>query len=144
MSWPSQPSPSPDRQLVRDNAQRVSRFTAPGAFCGTGIALIGARDLGHMLKLERTDAMDGAVTLYLHGRVGGEWVTELEHACAGAIDAGARPLRLDLSDVTYIDQAGLALSRRLWPHVTILHSSLFAAELLKPLADCPADGAANR
>lgn len=92
-----------------------------------------------MLKLERTDAIDGAVTLCLHGRIGGEWVTELEHACAEAIDGGAHPLRLDLSDVTYIDQAGLALFRRLWPHVTILRSSLFAAELLKPLADGTVD-----
>jgi len=91
-----------------------------------------------MLKLERVDARDGAVTLFVHGRIGGEWVTELERACGGAIDAGARPLRLDLSGVTYIYQAGLALLRRLWPQVTVLRSSLFAAELLKPLADGPA------
>jgi anti-anti-sigma regulatory factor len=92
-----------------------------------------------MLKLERTDAADGTVTLFVHGRVGGEWVTELERACAMAIDGGARPLRLDLTDVTYIDQAGLALFRRLWPHLTILRSSLFAAELLRPLTARVAD-----
>jgi len=88
-----------------------------------------------MLRLERADAKDGTVTLHVHGRIGGEWVGELERACRDAIEAGANPLGLDLTDVTYIDQAGLALFRRLWPHVTVLRSSLFAAELLKPLAD---------
>lgn len=92
-----------------------------------------------MLKLERADSNNGAVTLHVHGRVGGEWVGELERACIEAIEDGAEPLNLDLSGVTYVDQAGLALFRRLWPHVTIVRSSLFAAELLKPLAAPEAD-----
>ena len=40
---------------------------------------------------------------------------------------------LDLLRVTYIDQAGLAALRRLWPQLTIVRASLFARELLKPI-----------
>ena len=87
-----------------------------------------------MLKLERRVAVDGTVIFYLHGRVSGEWVAEFERTCRAALADGATPLQLDLTDVTYIDQAGLALFEQLWPHLTIVRSSLFAAELLKPLA----------
>lgn len=88
-----------------------------------------------MLRLERVDDADGGATIRLHGRVGGEWVAELRSVCERALDAGTRPLRLDLANVTYIDQDGLTLFRKLWPHIVVLRSSLFAAELLKPIAD---------
>ena len=88
-----------------------------------------------MLRLERLDDADGGATIRLHGRVGGEWVAELRTACEQALQARTRPLRLDLANVTYIDQDGLTLFRKLWPDVVVLRSSLFAAELLKPLAE---------
>ncbi|MFN7983580.1 MAG: STAS domain-containing protein [Vicinamibacterales bacterium] len=86
-----------------------------------------------MLRLERAEDAHTGVTLHVHGRIGGEWVTEFERACDEAIAQCGPPLRLDLLRVTYIDQAGLAALRRLWPQLTIVRASLFARELLKPI-----------
>ena len=85
-----------------------------------------------MLRLERVENPDGSIVIRLHGRIGGAWVNELRDCCERALET-SQPLQLDLQNVTFIDRDGVALLRSLWSQLVILRSSLFAAELLKPL-----------
>jgi anti-anti-sigma factor len=86
-----------------------------------------------MLRLELAEDADGVVTLHVHGRIGGEWVREFQRVCEQTIAQHGPPLRLDLSNVTYIDQSGLAIFRALSSQLTVVRASLFARELLKPV-----------
>jgi len=65
-------------------------------------------------------------SLVLEGRLVGEWVTELQRMLR------QRPyLQLDLSQVRFVDAAGVALLRRLQSEGVVLSSpSPFVAELL--------------
>jgi anti-anti-sigma factor len=85
-----------------------------------------------MLRIERDEDTDGRVVIRLYGRIGGQWVPELKRVCDGVMTTEGRSLCLDLNEVTFIDQAGLALLRDMQSHVAITRLSLFAAELLKP------------
>jgi anti-anti-sigma regulatory factor len=50
-----------------------------------------------------------AVTFQLEGRVGGEWVQVLEECWQGTVASPQKPvLRVDLTEVTSIDDAGRA------------------------------------
>jgi anti-anti-sigma regulatory factor len=62
-----------------------------------------------MLRITTHDDT-GSTTLKLAGRLAGPWVTELERCwrAAGGAQRG-RPLRLDLTEVTFIDAAGKQL-----------------------------------
>ena len=77
------------------------------------------------------EALDQAITIRLEGQVRGPWVDELRRSCEQWLAKG-RELRLDLSDVSFIDMEGVALCRRLQDRqVGILHCSPFVAEQLK-------------
>lgn len=98
-----------------------------------------------MLRISRaTQAADKdeGVLLRLEGQVTGPWVEELRRACNEAIGDngyGAHPLRLDLTDVFFIDGDGVALFRELTARrVSLTNCSLFVAEQLKEVAS--ADG----
>jgi ABC-type transporter Mla MlaB component len=61
-----------------------------------------------MLRITIHDAPP-TVTFRLEGRLAGPWVRELEKCWRGALASRREPiLRVDLTDVTSIDAAGLA------------------------------------
>jgi anti-anti-sigma regulatory factor len=90
-----------------------------------------------MLKISRSDNPELATrpVLKLEGQVRGRWVEELRRACAELLATDGADLTFDLSDVSFIDAAGLSLFKALSVRgVTFANCSLFAAEQLKGLA----------
>ncbi len=84
-----------------------------------------------MLRISQVESPDQAVILRLEGRVIGAWVGELGRLCEGVLATGAR-LILDLSEVWFVDLAGVELVRSLANrHVAVLNCSRFVAEQLK-------------
>jgi hypothetical protein len=84
-----------------------------------------------VLRISLLEALDQAVTIRLEGQVRSPWVDELRRACEQLLAKG-NELRLDLSEVSFIDLDGVALCRRLRDRkVGILHCSPFVAEQLK-------------
>ena len=86
-----------------------------------------------MLKISRTDGNnDAAAVLKLEGQVRGRWVDELRRACVDLLVQERGALALDLSDVSFIDDAGIELFSDLAARqVVFSNCSLFAAEQLK-------------
>lgn len=71
------------------------------------------------------------MTLRLEGRIVGPWVGELQRACEAVLTEG-RPLRLQLSEVEFMDARGISLLSSLRSRgVSLLECSPFAAEQLK-------------
>lgn len=71
--------------------------------------------------------------LQLVGQVSGKWVAELDRVSGEAL-AGGGPLEIDMSEVTFVDPAGLLLFKRLLEsRVQIVNCALFVAEQLKTL-----------
>jgi len=87
-----------------------------------------------MLKIERRHGDDGEPSLKLAGEISGPWVEELRRVTEAAL-AVAAPLRLDLSDVAFVDRDGVALLSHLGEReVTLVNCSAFVTELLGPAA----------
>lgn len=89
-----------------------------------------------MLKITTHDAA-GPLRLELEGRLAGAWVCELEH-CWHTVQAGQpnRALSVDLTGVTFIDQAGrylLQLMRR--DGVSLMASELTMQDIFGPMTD---------
>ncbi len=61
-----------------------------------------------MLRITPVESGNGHVSLRLEGRIAGPWVAELWKACEKLLSEG-RALKLDLADVTFVDQNGTAL-----------------------------------
>lgn len=80
-----------------------------------------------MLRIERIDEESGMTRVRATGRLTGPWVAELERTLADhAADA---PLILDLTDVSFVDRAGIALLRMLRSRSRMnLRCSAFVAE----------------
>ena len=92
-----------------------------------------------MLKITIHEA-DGPLCLALEGRLSGAWVCELEH-CWHTAQASHlnRTLSVDLTGVTFIDQAGRYLLQ--WMHrdgVRLVGSGLMMQDLLDHLRGSPA------
>ena len=83
-----------------------------------------------MLKIESINTADGPPKLRVEGRVIGPWVVELRRACEQALDEGAG-LALDLSEVVFVDPAGLELLCGLGRRGVALECSGFVAEQLR-------------
>ena len=84
-----------------------------------------------MLKIERLKAESDRFPLRLEGRLIGPWVEELRRSCEPDIATGVG-VTIDLTDVSFVDQAGAALLRRLKNHhAVVLNCSGFVAEQLK-------------
>ena len=80
-----------------------------------------------MLKITRVSD-DGRESLRVEGKLLGPWVEELAQACA----APAEGLRLDLSAVTFVDDDGAALLRRLLERGAVVSAcSGYIAALLR-------------
>lgn len=72
-----------------------------------------------------------AVTLKVEGRLVGPWVNELSSVCEQQL-ATQRPLNLDVAEISFADQAGLILLRRLrGSGVRLLNGSPFLEEELR-------------
>jgi len=85
-----------------------------------------------MLKIEAVRNGGRGVTLLLEGRLIGPWVEELRLACAQARRERMR-VSLDLTGVSFVDRAGIALLRELADHdMPLTRCSPFVAEQLKP------------
>ena len=79
-------------------------------------------------------ATNGTTTLKLEGRLVGAWADELNRVCEATLDEPRR-VRLDLTDVTFADAAGIAaVKAAIQRHVEIVGCSLFLSELLRGLA----------
>jgi anti-anti-sigma regulatory factor len=80
-----------------------------------------------MLRIERAVEESGTRTLRATGRLTGPWVAELEKALSDhAPDA---PVIIDLTDVSFVDRAGIALLRMLRSRTQVnLRCSAFVAE----------------
>ena len=85
-----------------------------------------------MLRIARVDDVQGrAIPAFkLDGKLLGPWVVELSRACEG-LRGPTNALFLDLTDVTFIDSAGLELLRDLIRQgATVSGCSGFIEELL--------------
>jgi anti-anti-sigma regulatory factor len=79
-----------------------------------------------MLRVERVD--NGSdVTFRATGRLTGPWVAEFERALSTHVTDA--PLLIDLTDVSFVDRAGIALLRMLKSRTQVkLRCSAFVAE----------------
>ena len=83
-----------------------------------------------MLRISRTEENGSGITLKLEGKISAEWGGLLERECKGLIDQD-KPVALDLSGVTYLDDHGVKIVRRLRARkIQILNSSTFIDNLL--------------
>jgi hypothetical protein len=84
-----------------------------------------------MLRItEITDGGPG-VLLKLEGKLRGPWVEEVGRVCAELSCGECREIRLDLSAVTFLDEAGTRLLRELMQGGAAVTVSRFVAELLR-------------
>ncbi len=83
-----------------------------------------------MLRITTVTESPTCVTLKLEGRIVSDWVPLLEHECLTALRAN-RQVRLDFSEVTFIDRSGMAMLQRLAAaRVEIINASAFTEALL--------------
>jgi ABC-type transporter Mla MlaB component len=83
-----------------------------------------------MLRITHAHDQDSISTLRLEGKLLGPWVTELARSC-DELPCSPACLRLDLSAVTFVDGAGVALLQDLLGRgATLAASSGLVAELL--------------
>ena len=89
-----------------------------------------------MLKISQAGKPNHSVTLKLEGRVVGPWVGELSQVC-DVLLTEERSLKLDLSDVTFVDASGVAVLYSLKTRgVAFINCSPFVEQQLKsPAAD---------
>jgi anti-anti-sigma regulatory factor len=85
-----------------------------------------------MLRITVVESSSEAVRLRVEGRVMGRWVEQLQGACdLQGLEDGIR-LTLDLSDVAFVDAAGIELLKELRNRsVTLLSPTSLVAEQLK-------------
>jgi len=84
-----------------------------------------------MLKMTSVRDADGKLILKLDGKLLEPWVLELEHTIGKQQNLN-QPLMLDLSGLSFVDQAGLrALKRVLAGNAILIAASGFIATLLQ-------------
>jgi ABC-type transporter Mla MlaB component len=86
-----------------------------------------------LVMLRITEVLDGSgLLLMLEGKLQEPWVEELARAARRPLPQGHDPIRLDLSAVTFADDAGVRLLRELLRQgVEIAATSAFVAALLR-------------
>lgn len=96
------------------------------------IALCGGKESWTIvLRIWTTEDGASRVALRLSGRVGGPWVFELERLCEVLFDEG-KGITLDLSDVGFIDERGVAAIRLVSSRgATVTSMSPFVAQRLR-------------
>jgi ABC-type transporter Mla MlaB component len=83
-----------------------------------------------VLKITQETSRDG-ITLRLEGRIAGRWVGALWRAYHDRRQHSRVALTIDLTNVTFIDGAGVAFFEDVADEITLINCSLFAAERLK-------------
>jgi anti-anti-sigma regulatory factor len=84
-----------------------------------------------MLRLTRTARLTREVVLVLEGQIVAEWVELLEAECLELLGTD-RKLFLDLANVTYLDQRGARLLRKLAGRsVTLINCPPLMDELVR-------------
>ncbi len=84
-----------------------------------------------MLKITRIVGPDATLTFKVEGKLLGPWVAELFHVCTAGEGLSGRDC-LDLSGVTFVDQAGANLLKDLLSRgFTVSACSGFVAVLLR-------------
>ena len=80
-----------------------------------------------MLRIERRTEGSDVTTFRATGRLTGPWVAEFERALSDHLSAGS--LLVDLTEVSFVDRAGIALLRMLRSRTQVtLRCSAFVAE----------------
>ena len=84
-----------------------------------------------MLKISEGKRTQQTTMLRLEGRLVGPWVAELEQICEPLL-SGVRRLELELAEVAFVDEPGIALLTRLKVQgAMLLNASPFVEEQLK-------------
>lgn len=84
-----------------------------------------------MLRIEVIEGDEGAIAVHVEGKLAGGSVTVVEKQCRRLLEEG-RSVRVDLSQVTYVDRDGVALLLELGDDdVVVAGSSAFIQEQLK-------------
>ena len=84
-----------------------------------------------MLKISEGKRAKHAITLRLEGHMVGPWVGELRQICEPLLNTG-RTLALELTDVSFADEAGVALLSSLKTRgAKLLNATPFLEEQLK-------------
>ena len=87
-----------------------------------------------MLKISQSEATNSHLSLRLEGRVVGPWVRELSQICE-LILSGGHKLKLDLGDVSFVDDKGASILESLRSRgVLLAYCSPFVEEQLKSSA----------
>ena len=85
-----------------------------------------------MLRITVVESSKIDVTLRVEGRITGPWVEELRTACNVHTFPDEVRLSLELADISFADEAGIALLRELRSRgVGFIHTTPFLAEQLK-------------
>ena len=85
-----------------------------------------------MLKITQAENGSHDSTLRLEGTLVGPWVGEVRKACEKLAGEGRR-LKLDLADLSFADQNGVALLAHLRDRgIELMECSPFVSEQLKP------------
>lgn len=80
-----------------------------------------------MLRIERVNEESGKTTVRATGRLTGPWVAELDKTMSDY--PTGTPVVIDLTDVSFVDRAGIALLRMLRSRTDVkLRCSAFVAE----------------
>lgn len=84
-----------------------------------------------MLRISVVESPGQQATLRLEGRLIGPWVGELRRTCEAVLGQGGG-VTLDLSEVSFIDDDGIALFRALrGRRIAVVNCSPFVAEQLR-------------
>ena len=90
-----------------------------------------------MLKITEIRSSGECSVVKLEGELIGPWVTEAAGYCEQILEAGVH-LTLDVGEVSYLDQGGVSLLKKLLARRVSLQSCTpFIAELLKANGDSP-------
>ena len=85
-----------------------------------------------MLRITEVEDGGAGLLLKLEGKLREPWVEELARVAGRPLPEGHGPIRLDLSSVTFADEAGVRLLRELLRQgVEIAATSAFVAALLR-------------
>ena len=88
-----------------------------------------------MLRISPIESGNHHAILRLEGTVAGPWVTELKNVCEKVVCEG-RPLKLNLADVTFVDQQAAALLLNFRSRgIQLVACSPFVEEQLKTTAE---------
>ena len=84
-----------------------------------------------MIRITHVSAPDAALTLKVEGKLLEPWVGELLQACTGG-RSRPQPIKLDLSALHFVDEAGARLLRDLIRQgIQVTKCSGYVAELLR-------------